>query len=63
MISLLEKIGFGPSDYLKHADLDRMTSRHPFAAYLNYLAYDYNLRTPDLDSFDEYVYRALTLRN
>ena len=43
MISLLEKIGFGPSDYLKQADLDRMTSRHPFAAFLNYLAYDYNL--------------------
>ena len=43
MISLLEKIGFGPSAYLKQADLDQMTNRHPFSAYLNYLAYDYNL--------------------
>ena len=43
MISLLEKIGIGPSAYLKQADLDRMTNRHPFSAFLNYLAYDYNL--------------------
>jgi conjugal transfer ATP-binding protein TraC len=43
MISLLEKIGLGPSAHLKQADLERMTSRHPFSAYLNYLAYDYNL--------------------
>ena len=43
MIALLEKIGLGSGAYLKQADLDRMTSRHPFSAYLNYLAYDYNL--------------------
>jgi conjugal transfer ATP-binding protein TraC len=43
MIALLEKIGFGPGAHLKQADLERLTSRHPFSAYLNYLAYDYNL--------------------
>ena len=43
MIALLEKIGLGPGAHLKQADLERMTSRHPFSAYLNYLAYDYNL--------------------
>lgn len=43
MISLLEKIGLGPGAHLKQADLERMTNRHPFSAYLNYLAYDYNL--------------------
>ena len=43
MIALLEKIGIGPGSHLKQADLERMTSRHPFSAYLNYLAYDYNL--------------------
>lgn len=39
MIALLEKIGIGPGAYLRQADLERMTSRHPFSAYLNYLAY------------------------
>ena len=43
MISLLEKIGLGSGVHLKQADLERMTSRHSFSAYLNYLAYDYNL--------------------
>ncbi|MDD2467806.1 MAG: TraC family protein, partial [Desulfobulbus sp.] len=43
MIALLKKIGLGPGAHLKQADLEQMTSRHPFAAYLNYLAYDYNL--------------------
>ena len=43
MIALVEKLGFGPGTHLKQADLERMTSRHPFSAYLNYLAYDYNL--------------------
>jgi conjugal transfer ATP-binding protein TraC len=43
MIALLEKLGFGPGIHLKQTDLERMTSRHPFSAYLNYLAYDYNL--------------------
>ncbi len=46
MISLLEKIGLHPGAYLKQADLDRMTSRHPFSAYLNYLAYE-----PSLDLY------------
>ena len=43
MIALLEKFGIGPGSHLKQADLEQMTSRHPFSAYLNYLAYDYNL--------------------
>lgn len=43
MIALLEKIGLGPNAHLRQADLERMTNRHPFSAYLNYLAYDYNL--------------------
>ncbi|MCL2791232.1 MAG: TraC family protein [Desulfobulbus sp.] len=43
MMSLLEKIGCRPSDHLKQADLNRMTSRHSFSAYLNYLAYDDDL--------------------
>lgn len=43
MIALLEKLGLGPGAHLKQADLERMTGRHPFSAYLNYLAYDYNL--------------------
>ncbi len=43
MISLLGKIGLGSGAHLKQADLERMTNRHPLSAYLNYLAYDYNL--------------------
>ena len=43
MISFFERLGLGSGEYLKQADLDRMTNRYPFSAYLNYLAYDYNL--------------------
>jgi len=33
----------GPGEYLKQSDLDKMTRRTPFSAFLNYLAYDPNL--------------------
>ena len=46
MIAFLEKIGLQTGAHLKQADLDRMTSRHPFSAYLNYLAYE-----PSLDIY------------
>ena len=31
---------FGPRTYLKKRDLKKMTRRHPFSAFLNYVAYD-----------------------
>ena len=37
---LLTRAIFGPGQYLKQSDLKSMTGRHPFSAYLNYLAYD-----------------------
>ena len=37
---LLTRAIFGPGQYLKQSDLKTMTSRHPFSAFLNYLAYD-----------------------
>jgi conjugal transfer ATP-binding protein TraC len=41
MINFLHQAIFGKNTtYLKHSDLDRMTRRHPFSAFLNYLAYD-----------------------
>jgi conjugal transfer ATP-binding protein TraC len=35
-----KRLLFGAGDYLCAGDLQRMTSRSPFSAYLNYLAYD-----------------------
>lgn len=43
MVAFFNRMAPGPGAYLKQADLDRMTSRHPFSAYLNYLAYDDDL--------------------
>jgi conjugal transfer ATP-binding protein TraC len=40
MIDLLQRILYGNTEYLKHSDLARLTKRHPFSAFLNYLAYD-----------------------
>lgn len=41
MINFLRQAIFGKNTtYLRHSDLDRMTRRHPFSAFLNYLAYD-----------------------
>lgn len=39
----LQRVLLGPGEYLKHSDLDKMTSRSPFSSYLNYLAYDSDL--------------------
>ncbi|MEE4241032.1 MAG: TraC family protein, partial [Desulfopila sp.] len=36
----------GSGEYLKRSDLEKMTRRTPFSAYLNYLAYD-----PDLEVY------------
>ena len=46
MRALLRRLGLAPGSHLRQADLDRLTRRHPFSAFLNYLAYD-----PDLDVY------------
>ena len=43
MFALLDRLISGSEKQLKQSDLDKMTRRQPFSAYLNYLAYDYNL--------------------
>jgi conjugal transfer ATP-binding protein TraC len=40
MIDLLQRVIYGNTEYLKHSDLAKLTKRHPFSAFLNYLAYD-----------------------
>jgi len=40
MIELLQRVFYGSTEYLKHSDLAKLTKRHPFSAFLNYLAYD-----------------------
>lgn len=41
MINFLQQVIFGKNTtYLKHSDLDKMTRRNVFSAFLNYLAYD-----------------------
>lgn len=46
MFTLLQRAVLGQREYLKHSDLGAMTRRHPFSAFLNYLAYD-----PDLELY------------
>ena len=38
--SFLKHLVLGPSPSLQRRDLKKMTGRHPFSAFLNYLAYD-----------------------
>ncbi len=40
IFSLFNRVVFGPDSALKKSDLRKMTDRHPFSAFLNYLAYD-----------------------
>ncbi|MBU0665270.1 MAG: TraC family protein [Proteobacteria bacterium] len=40
MIDFLQRVIYGNTEYLKHSDLAKLTRRHPFSAFLNYLAYD-----------------------
>lgn len=40
MIEFVQRLVLGDSSYLKHSDLINATRRHPFSAFLNYLAYD-----------------------
>jgi conjugal transfer ATP-binding protein TraC len=42
----LQRTILGSGEYLKRSDLEKMTRRTPFSAYLNYLAYD-----PDLEVY------------
>ncbi|MHB8810644.1 MAG: TraC family protein [Desulfobulbaceae bacterium] len=37
---LIQRAVFGPGEYLKQSSLEQLTRRHPFSAFLNYLAYD-----------------------
>jgi len=41
--SLLQRAFLGSENYLKRSDLEAMTRRSPFSAFLNYLAYDEDL--------------------
>lgn len=43
MLSFFHDLVFGSEKQFKFQDLDTMTRRQPFSAFLNYLAYDYNL--------------------
>ena len=40
MIDFFQRLLYGKTEYLKHSDLARLTRRHPFSAFLNYVAYD-----------------------
>lgn len=40
MIDFFQRLLFGNTEYLKHSDLAKLTRRHPFSAFLNYIAYD-----------------------
>ncbi len=40
LAGFLQRAIFGPREYLKQSDLDKMTNRSPFSSFLNYLAYD-----------------------
>jgi len=39
MLSLIERVAFGPQKQLKKADLKKLAQRHPFSKYLNYNAW------------------------
>jgi conjugal transfer ATP-binding protein TraC len=43
MFSFWQNKSWNPADYLRQADLDRLTGRHPFSTFLNYLAHDASL--------------------
>ena len=38
MRAFLRRLGLEPGSHLRQADLDRLTRRHPFSAFLYYLA-------------------------
>ncbi len=40
MNDFFERLLYGNTEYLKHSDLAKLTKRHPFSAFLNYVAYD-----------------------
>ncbi|MBU3984777.1 MAG: TraC family protein [Proteobacteria bacterium] len=40
MNDFFERLLYGNTEYLKHSDLAKLTRRHPFSAFLNYVAYD-----------------------
>jgi len=41
MIDFFERLLYGNTEYLRHSDLAKLTRRHPFSAFLNYVAYDH----------------------
>ena len=40
MIDFCKRLLYGNTEYLKHSDIAKLTRRHPFSAFLNYVAYD-----------------------
>jgi formate dehydrogenase maturation protein FdhE len=38
MIDFFERLLYGNTEYLRHSDLAKLTRRHPFSAFLNYVA-------------------------